>query len=580
MKFRKLFCLLLILCMITQLAGCSSKPKVIYTGADFDAYTDQLFLNEIQSDSITLNYSLARPENYGIKDYVPTFGSYSQKEIKASHKIARKYIKELQQFDYNTLSIEQKKTYDILLQYMKDQCYSDKLILYNEVLSPTTGLQAQLPVLLAEYHFLNKQDISDYIDLLNQTKDYYSQILQFQKEKSKAGLFMSDSSANAIIAQCNSFIKDKEQNYLITLFNNKIDSYSALSAEEKQAYKKKNKEAVLNSVIPAYELLINGLTALKGTGKNNGGLCHFKEGKQYYKYLVRNNTGSNRSMKQIDKLLDTTISKCLLNIANISTTDKDLSTKLETYYYPLTEPKEILTYLQDIIREDFPSLNDINCKIKYVDPSLEDYLSPAFYLTPQIDNFKDNCIYINQDPKYDQSEIFTTIAHEGYPGHLYQNCYYNLQNPSLIRHALNFEGYSEGWATYVEMYSYEISGLDESVRKVLTENQIATLCLYAKCDLNINYYGWDIDTTKDYLKRFGFTDPKVAKSIYNSIVQEPCNYLKYTLGYLEFAALKEKAQVKLGDKFSNIEFHKFILDMGPCQFDILDKYMNNWISAQ
>lgn len=371
MKSRKFFSLLLILCMILQLSGCSPKPKTIYTGADFDAYTNQLFLNEVQSDSITLNYSLAKPENYGIKNFIPTFGSYSQKEMKESHKTAKKYIKELQQFDYNTLSANQKKTYDILLQYMKDRCYSDKLILYNEVLSPTTGLQAQLPVLLAEFHFHDKQDIQDYITLLTKMKDYFKQIINFEKEKSKKGLFMSDSSADAVIAQCNAFIKERDKNYLITLFDNKIDSYTALSEIEKQTYKAQNKKAVLGTVIPSYELLIKELTALKGTGKNKGGLCNLKYGKNYYKYLVKTNTGSDRSMKEINKLLDKTISDCLLNIAQITSTDKDIQKKLENYYYPLTEPVEILSYLKDAIKDDFPCLTNTNCKIKYVIPLLK-----------------------------------------------------------------------------------------------------------------------------------------------------------------------------------------------------------------
>lgn len=580
MKLRKICSLILILCMSIQFAGCTSKNTPIYTGADFDAFTDKLFLNEVQSDSVTLNYTIAHPEKYGITDYKPTFGTYTQKDIKDSHKSAQKYIKKLKQFDYKTLSTEQKKTYDIILKYLKDRCYSDKLILYNEILSPTTGLQAQLPVLLAEYHFYDKQDIEDYITLLNQLKTYYSEIVKFQKAKSKAGLFMSDASADAVISQCSAFIKEKEKNYLITLFDEKIDSYTALSDTEKATYKAQNKEAVYNSVIPAYELLINELTALKGTGKNTGGLCNLKHGKDYYKYLVKTNTGSDRSMKDIDNLLDKTTAQCLVNIGAIAASDSDISKKLDSYYYSLTEPKEILSYLKEAIIEDFPALDNINCEVKYVDKSLEDYLSPAFYLTPQIDNYKENCIYVNRNKKYDLSEIFTTISHEGYPGHLYQNCYYNQRNPSLIRHVLNFEGYSEGWATYVEMYSYSISGLDENVSKILLNNQIATLCLYAKCDLNINYYGWDLDAAKKYLKGFGITDNKVCANIFNSMIQEPCSYLKYTLGYLEISILRQKAETKLGTKFSAKEFNKFILDMGPCQFSILEKYMNKWMQKQ
>lgn len=580
MKFRKCFSVLLILCMMLELTACSSKTKTIYTGAEFDAYMEQLFLSEVQSDSITLNYTIAKPENYGITDFTPTFGSYSQKDMKESNKTAKKYIKELKQFDYSTLSDEQKVTYDIVLKYMEDHCSSDKLVLYNEVLSPTTGLQAQLPVLLAEFHFYDKQDISDYIALLNKLKDYFSQIADFQKAKSKAGLFMSDTCADAVISQCKAFIADKENNYLITLFNDRIDTYTALTDNEKENYKAQNKEAVLNSVIPGYELLIKQLSELKGTGKNSGGLCNFKKGKDYFKYLVKKTTGSDRSMKNIDKLLDETISESLVNIATVITADPDIQTKLTNYYYPLTDPNEILCYLQDAIGTDFPALENVNCAIKYVDESLEDYLSPAFYLTPQIDNFNDNCIYINKNEKYDLSEIFTTIAHEGYPGHLYQNCYYNQQTPPLIRHILNFEGYSEGWATYVELYSYTISGLDEQVSNILINNSIATLCIYAKCDLNINYYGWDLDATKEYLKGFGFTDEDVASSIYNSMIEEPCNYLKYTLGYLEIAALRKKAENQLGSSFSTLNFNKFILDMGPCQFSILEKYLDEWLKKQ
>lgn len=577
---KKLLSFLLILTLALQLPACKSKPKVIYTGTDFDPFIEELFRNEVQSDSITLNYTIAKPENYGITNYKPTFGSYGQKNMKESQKYAKSYIKKLEQFDYETLLNEQKITYDIIYKYLKDHCYSDKLFLYNEVLSPTTGLQAQLPVLLAEFHFHDKQDIIDYITLLNELKGYFVQIIDFEKEKSKAGLFMSDACADNIIAQCNAFISNKENNYLITLFNEKIDSYTALSKEERNSFKEQNKNAVLNSIIPAYKLLITELTSLKGTGQNNGGLCNFKKGKEYYEHLVRITTASDRSMKDINKLLDHTIAENLLAISSVSTSDENIRTKLMNYYYPLTDPKEILTYLQGAISSDFPPLENINCTIKYVDKSLEDYLSPAFYLTPQLDNFNDNCIYINQNKKYDLSEIFTTIAHEGYPGHLYQNCYYNQKNPPHIRHILNFEGYSEGWATYVEMYSYSISGLDSNVSKVLMNNQVATLCIYAKCDLNINYYGWDLNATKEYLKGFGFTDDSIAKNMYQTMIEEPCNYLKYTLGYLEFSELRKNAESQLGNKFSALNFNQFLLDMGPCQFAILEKYLKDWIQTQ
>lgn len=580
MKLKKIISLILILSLALGIVGCNSKCNPIYTGAEFDAFTDKLFVNEVQGDSLTLNYTIAQPENYGITDYKPTFGTYSLKEMKEGNKLTKKYIKELEKFDYNTLSDSQKVTYDIIYKYFKDHLCSDKMLLYREALSPSSGVQAIFPVLLAEYHFHKKQDVNDYIALINQIGDYFKQVIEFEKQKANAGLFMSDTTADAVIAQCKDFISSKEDNYMITMFNNRVETFTALSQAEKQVYKDQNRDAILNSMIPAYEMLITELTALKGSGKNLEGLCHFKKGKDYYEYLVRNTTGSDRSMKEINKLLDEKASESLVNIATIVSTDEQIQTKLDNYYYPLTDPNEILAYLQKTIATDFPPLNEVNCTIKAVDKSMENHLSPAFYLTPQLDDFSENSIYINHNKKYDLSEIFTTIAHEGYPGHLYQNCYYNQQKPSLIRHIINFEGYSEGWATYVENYSYSIAGLDEHVAKVLANNSIATLCIYGKCDLNINYYGWDLDATKEYLKGYGITDDAIATTIFNRMIQEPCSYLKYTLGYLELASLRKSAEDRLGDKFSPVNFHKFVLDMGPCQFAVLEKYMEQWMAAQ
>lgn len=83
--------------------------------------------------------------------------------------------------------------------------------------------------------------------------------------------------------------------------------------------------------------------------------------------------------------------------------------------------------------------------MKYVDKSLEEHISPAFYLTTPLDAYQDNVIYLNGNAKYDLTKAFTTIAHEGYPGHLYQNCFYQSQNPLPVRSVVNIGGYTEGW---------------------------------------------------------------------------------------------------------------------------------------
>lgn len=579
-KYKKLYLLLTLIVFLFALTGCDKGKSAAQTQEEFDALSNEVFLDNVQSDSITLNYTLANPEKYGITNYKPTLGDFTLEAMKESLAKSENYAARLKAIDYKKLTDDQKLTYDVMKDYYKVDDNAEDLLLYYEVLSPTVGLQAQLPILYAEYSFYDKDDIDAYLELLPCTYDYFNQIIEFEKLKSDAGLFMSDRSADDIIKQCEALIADKENNFLITVFNDKVKQYDGLTKDEIKTYQEKNKDAVINYVIPAYQLIIDGLKSLKGTGTNEGGLCNLDKGKEYYKSLVRTETGSNRSVEELIKLLDKYMDKNIASMQTLLAKDASLLDQASNPSYPMTDPEEILTYLQDSIKDRFPDMDKVNYTIKYVHKSLEDFISPAFYLTPAIDNYEDNSIYINGSDKFDLSQIFTTLAHEGYPGHLFQNVYYAQQNPAPIRSTMNFGGYSEGWATYVEMISYHMAGIDDNLASLLEENNAVILMMYARADIGINYEGWSRKESDEYLKgMLGITDEETLDQFYISMVEEPANYLQYTIGYIELMELRNKAEKALGDKFSEKDFHEFILKTGPSQFFVIDKYLDKWINS-
>ena len=562
------------------MTGCDNGKSAAQTQEEFQALTKEVFLDNVQSDSITLNYTLANPETYGITDYKPTLGDFSLEAMKENLAKCENYSARLKEIDYKKLTDDQKLTYDVMKDYYKVDDNAEDLLLYYEILSPTVGLQAQLPILYAEYSFYDKDDIDAYLELLPCTYDYFNQIIEFEKLKSDAGLFMSDRSADDIIKQCESLISDKENNFLITVFNDKVEQYEGLTKDEIKAYQEKNKDAVLNYVIPAYQLLIDGLKSLKGTGTNEGGLSNYEKGKEYYESLVRSETGSNRSVEDLIKLLDKYMNKNIASMQVLLAKDTSLLDQASNPSYPMTDPEEILTYLQDAIKDRFPDMDEVNYTVKYVHKSLEDFISPAFYLTPAIDNYSENSIYINGSDKFDLSQIFTTLAHEGYPGHLFQNVYYAQQNPDPVRSTMNFGGYSEGWATYVEMISYHMAGIDDNLASLLEQNNAVILMMYARADIGINYEGWTRKDSDNYLKSMlGITDEDTLDQFYIAMVEEPANYLQYTIGYIEMMELRNKAEKALGDKFSEKEYHDFILKTGPSQFYVIDKYLDKWIDS-
>lgn len=564
------------LILILLLKGCGFSDKLA-AQKNFNSFTNNLFALRVQSDTLSLNYSLVDPKRYGIEEAKTTLGEYGVSGMNKEFFALENYHKQLSSFRFDDLTPEQQLTYRILKNYLEDNLKLGSNLYYNECLGPTTGIQAQLPILLAEYNFYTRADIDQYLSLLPCVYDYFSDIVEFEKEKSALGLFMNDKVAKRIINQCKAFVEDPKNNFLIKYFNEKITAFDGLSGSERSYYKAANKAAVLNYVIPAYKMLARELTALLGTGVNNAGLFYYPDGKEYYEALTRVKTGSGRSMKEIIKLLENAINNGIIKIATLTMTDPSLINKYLSFKsFPITDPEEIINDLKTDIARDFPPVVPVNCSIKYVPKSLSDYLSPAMYLVPPIDKFTENSIYINGNDAKTLSMIYTTVAHEGYPGHLYQCTYFRNKKPAPIRNIMNFPGYDEGWATYVEMYSYHISGIDARLAQFLEANNIVILCMYARADIGIHYEGWTRNRTVNYVSSFIEND-ELAGVIYETLLEEPGVYLPYAVGYLEVMELRKKAERELAENFVAKDFHKFLLDIGPAQFDIIDDYMDTWI---
>jgi len=586
---RYLLCLFMVL--VFTLSGCSlnkeETPEETTTGkpvvsvnndyseyTTFKDFTEFMFKENAAKSTLNLHYTLSDPSKYGIDDYIIQIADASLELIKQQEQDLANYISKLKSFDYNSLSEEEKLTYDMLIYDLElEQDYSD-FYLYNSALSPTIGDNAQLPVLLAEYKFGNETDVKNYIALLGTLEDYFKDLIVLENLKSENGLFMSDSCADSIISQCQEFISEPESNYLIGVFDEKIDSMNDLDDAAKANYKEQNKNAVLSSVIPAYETLINSLSSLKGSGINASGLAGLENGKEYYKYLVSTNTGSSKSVEEIESIIKSQLGSDLRDIISLTATNSNLFDELENPKFTLSDPIEILEDLQEKIKADFPEGPETTYEVKYVNKSLEDNISPAFYLTPPIDAIKDNVIYINGSEKYSTMNLYPTLAHEGYPGHLYQVTYFSNTEPMLVRNILNYPGYVEGWATYVEMISYDYSGLESDLALALKLNSSYSLAIYCLVDIGVNYYAWDLDATAKFLSGYSITEEETIKEIFNAMVAEPANYLSYYVGYLEFMELRNYSMETLGDDFDLKEFHKQILEIGPAPFSIIAERLN------
>ena len=559
-------CLLVIL--ISFLSGNAFWSSLHAESSDrqFRTFTRSLFQTEVSANTISLHYTLRSPSDYGIADIPATYGSLSSDPVAAKASV-RNVLSSLQEFDPDTLSSENALTFKILDTYLKNASTGTDYLLYQEPLGPVSGIHTQLPVLLSEYSFYDTQDVETYLALLKETPSYFDSVIQFEQKKAASGLFMPDYQADSVLDTCQSFIDMGKENYLVSTFDERIASLDLLPENKKDSFRKENMKLVTEEIYPAYQNLITAIKSLKGKGMNEQGLSHFPYGKKYYEYLVRQTTGCNESISRLRLMTRAQI------LEDLSAMQKVLfpadAALTQASVLEQTPPDSMLDDLRSKITDTFPEIPDVDFQVKYVPESMQDYLSPAFYMIPAIDNLTENVIYINNGQTASGLNLYTTLAHEGYPGHLYQTVYFSASEPDPIRSILDFGGYVEGWATYAEMMSYYLAPLPKTEASLLQKNNSVILGLYALADMGIHYDGWSVTDTVRFFSDYGINDPNAVQSVYKLIIGSPANYLKYYIGYLKFYELKKEMADALGNQFSQKEFHRAVLDVGPAPFEIV-----------
>ena len=566
--------LFLSLLLLIPLTGCGTVSQ----DTAFENWCNQLFVSELSQNTLNLHYTLMHPENYGIKSQPVSLGSYVIRELDKMLINKKVYLSALYSFDYASLSLENRLTYDILTYDLEQSLANSEFFLYEEPLGSVTGMQAELPILLSEYRFDTISDIPVYLNLLSQVDEYFDSILSFEKEKSRQGLFMPKQAALAVIAQCQDFIAAPADNMLLHTFESRLEKLTKLDSDLKERYQKENAKIFYGSIIPAYQEIIDTLQNLMDTSQNQNGLCYLPKGREAYQAKVQSLVSCQRTISEIKSLIQKYYKGDLLSLKACLKKGEITSPVLTDTSE--TNPTAILSLLAQKIQRDFPEIPPKNYQVKYVDDSLKNHISPAFYLTPPIDNDGDNVIYINPAMELKDLSLFTTLAHEGYPGHLYQTVFAVSNNTSPVRSLLSFGGYTEGWATYSEMYSYHLYGLDENSAQYYMHSNALNLSLYAIADIGIHYDGWQRSELTEFFSQYGITDSQTMEDIQTTILESPGNYLKYYVGYLEFLELKEKVQ---GASFSEYpsdlkSFHNVILSIGEAPFPIIENYLPEYYS--
>ncbi len=561
-RAKRVLAMAMAVCVWAAASACAG-PKL--TADSFDAYCTRVLKQMIGEDYLTLHFFFDDPEAAGLEALPPTFGHYTAQTEEQAEKEAKEnaeIIQTLMQYDRETLSESQQKTYDLLLWTLQSTVPAAPAY-YDNPNAPNFGWQAQIQISLAELALDTEEDVENYLALLSDMPRYAEELMQYQQEKKQAGLGISAEQAELAIEECEAFLRSGEENVLLRSFDERIEGIESLSTAQKESYKQRNRDAVQAYCLPAYQTMAEGLENAKDESRD-GSLASLPQGRMVYKTLVRQYTMSQASPEEIQEELEEDEEAMLTEMRSLIWQDPAGYQAWERMDLGTEDPEQSVAWFREKMQADFPALwGEVPYTVSQVSPALEDTIqNPAFYMIPYVDKEGvENHIYINE--KHLGDSVLPTLAHEGFPGHLYQTNYSRQAGDSVLYQLLTPTGYSEGWANYVENYSYKYLTDSEGAASLCRLNSQLSLNLYCQMDIGVNYLGWDTEELTAFAEMYFDVDEQAMEEMYQIFLASPGEYLQYYYTARQIEKAYDRASEALGSAFDDKAFHRAILEALP-----------------
>lgn len=545
----------------------------------FEQFMKERFAEVMSSDYMNMHFTVKDYEAYGIEKPEATLGHVTKQDYADSVQSAKDDLQELEKFDYDRLSDAQKTDYDVYRHSLQETIDLSGYWQMDDFFNDATGILNNLITTFTEYVFYQKSDVDDYLQVLSSVPAYLDDAIALTKEQAAAGFFLSDAQLEDANEAIDRFLEKTDDNALITVFNENMDSLDFLSEDEKETYKAQNREQIQNAYLPAIRKVKTVINDLAGSRNFEGGLCNYGEtGKAYYEALAKSKSSTTMSVQEQFDFLNTFLSELIDNYIEVLKANPSVDEDYERETVDVTTPEDILRQLQENM-QDYPEGPEVTYKASYLDPSVANDSIMAYYMEPPIDALYDNVIKINKDNIADANTLYGTLAHEGFPGHLYQITWFLNTDPNPLRAALSNIGYTEGWAMYVEVNQYARSSLSQSVAQMHAIETTLGYVMDAAADLAVNGLGYTEEDLAEWMDDLGLNSDN-AESLYDFALSAPGQILPYGFGMAKFLTLKAQAQQALGSAFDIKAFHEVLLKGGDRPFEMVSRDVKNWVEEQ
>ncbi len=541
---------------------------------DFDGFLEDEWREMMEADYLSMHNSVVDPEKMGLEVPEVTFGDVTYEEFEKEAEDCRNSLKLLRAFDFDELDDTQKHDYLVY-----EKCLEDDLAILShpdliEMFRPYTGYFSLCADNFMDFPLYEKDDVEAYFSLLEEFPAFIDKMMAFTKKQAEKGYFFDEYSLDDALYYLDEFTKKKDNNDLIVTFAGNIMELG-LAAEEISSLCDRNKDIILNKVIPKVEEVKKFLDELYGARSTDKSMYYLPEGKEYYEALMKSEASTDKSCEEVYKYLTKAVKEILAY--RDALTDTEGNKPEAKNISGLGDLNDLMTYLGDHM-EGFPAGPELDYTISYLPEKLNTG-AMAYYLLFPVDDVTRNIIRVDKDETGEPNALYYTVAHEGLPGHMYQFSWYNSTEPNVLRHELSAPGYEEGWANYVEKVMMDRAPLDWYSAEISVLDDMVYYMQAAAADVAVNGLGYGEAELEDWLAEVHDSVTEAGDLYYFAMIC-PGQFLSYGYGSARLWGLREQVQSALGDDFDLEEFHRVVLENGSRSLDLVEEDLRAYVGSK
>ncbi len=573
-----------------------SQEEIAEASAEFNQYLDEEFEKDVQ-ESPMMQARLGRKTNYGKWD------DFSHLKYAEDLQKARERRKYLQTVNENTLDSQTRLSYTLYKMELENEIEDYEYRFYDYPINQMFGFHDNLPAFLINMHQIDSEDDArSYIERLKGFPKAFEDVIEGMKLREQNGIVPPKFVFEKVIESSQNIIKGKpfsnsaETSALLNDFKQKISTLD-LSEEEERQLLSEAEDALINSVKPAYEMMIAKLEDQQQRATTDHGAWKFPRGEEFYKNRLKRITTTDLIPDEIHHIGLSEVARIHGEMEKIkeqvgfegSLQDFfEFMRSSEQFYYPntpegkeqyLTEATDLINSMKGKLDDLFNTQPEANLIVKAVEPFRERTAGKAFYQQPAIDGSRPGIYYANL---YDMNampiyQMEALAYHEGVPGHHMQLAIaQELEGLPMFRKFKTYTAYVEGWGLYSELVPKEIGFYKDPY----SDFGRLAMELWRSCrlvvDTGIHAKKWTREQGIAYYKEnTPNAESDCIKMVERHIVM-PGQATAYKIGMNKIVELREEARDWMGEEFDLKEFHDVVLVNGSVPLNVLENKVQEW----